>query len=110
MNIRFWHFVHCSPVKITLRPKQVLSHEFGGQTDEGWEAEYITWSHEGDYVHRECVNDGSDCDGRLTRHSEAVCSHAFLKGNFVETNNLAYPDWTCIDAYQRDYAAEAMNY
>lgn len=110
MNIRFWHFIHDSAVKITLHPNQVLSHMFGGAHEEGWSSEAVTWTHEIDRVHRECISDGSDCDGRLTRGSETVCSISHLFENYFKEDRVSYPVWEPFDAYQRDYAAEAMNY
>lgn len=121
-NARFWVMVNLSPVKITLRPGQELSHYSQWQHDEGWASEYRAWTHNGDHVTVEHATDGTDCDGRLSTNSTWTAPLADLSG--IEPGGVDYiskldapawqgvtwPNWQRSHASQRDYAAEAMNY
>ena len=108
-NARFWVFWNDGAVKITLKPGQSLSVEVGGPTDEGWYREGITWHHEGVTVRRECADDGSDCDGRLTHYGESrCCIYGLASGNEVDGQQM--PAWELTNRGQRDYQAERAGY
>ena len=111
MNARFWHFGPCGPVKLTLRPGQSLTHSTGGRTDEGWSQSSTRWTHEGETVHLEWCDDGSDCDGRLTRTGENRCALDRLhNGNVCPEFGIVYPDWQEARVSVRDYSAEDAGY
>lgn len=110
-NARFWIYENGDHVKLTLRPGQALNHAQGGPTDEGWfrEAETFTYDAEAGLVRLERVNDGADCDGRLTHYAELECPLDRL-GALTLNECPPMPDWQRVGASQRDYAAEAMGY
>ena len=111
-NARFWAYVNQGPVKITLKPNQVLSHVEGGPTDEGWSYHATCWDHEGDRVTREYTNNACDCDGRLDRYSDDECLLEDLReGSKSFTNDgVAMPKWQRVSASQRDHSAERAGY
>lgn len=125
-NARFWTLCNGGWVKITLRPGQTLTHFVGGPTDEGWHMDSESWSHDGEYIERVCISDGSDCDGRLTRSTvlradintlaEIPCKEyktvyypGFCRDEPVECG-FSRPDWYEVDSSQYDQFAQAMNY
>lgn len=112
-NIRFWHFMNDGWVKITLRPETTLHHYKSAPTDEGWSSEAVMWSYDGDVASMECIYDGRDCDGRLTRGYDLTLEkiETYPKGDCLED----FPGgpravWRETDSYQRDQYAELMNY
>lgn len=111
-NARFWIFEFSGPVKITLKPNQSLSYSFGYSTDEGYHCEHTTLTHEGHCVRREYVMEDKDCDGKLDRFGEDVCSlHELQSGNEDYDNpNIIYPYWQGVSSGQRDQHAEMMGY
>lgn len=116
-NARFWEYVNGDVVKITLKPGQTLHWRQAHQTDEGWSSEEHTWSYVADplvpHVLNEYVNDGRDCDGRLTRFTDSECLLDLLQaGNesYAIDPPVRYPAWQKVGSSQRDYAAEAAGY
>lgn len=102
-NVRFVVWVNGGPVTITLRPDQTLRHHEFETTEEGWSSYSHEWFYDGTLVAREWVSDGSDCDGRLTRHNlDAWDGHTL--------NDHGFPEWKAGASWQRDYTAESMNY
>ena len=75
MNAKFWVYSgdESSPVKLTLRPGQELTHYHFEYTDEGWSSETNTWRFDGELVYRKWCTDGRDCDGRLSHGGSDVC-------------------------------------
>lgn len=66
-NARFWaRSARGLEVKITLEPGQTLTTSQGGATDEGYSYTEVSWHFDGRTVTEETVDDGRDCDGRLT--------------------------------------------
>lgn len=112
MIARFWVYTgDCALVKITLRDGQTLHHSTGGATDEGWSRESVMWTFENGVVTRHSCNDGVDCDGRLTRSYVDSCSAANLASEPAYYHpGFKIPAWETVNASQRDYSAEAMNY
>ena len=123
-NVRFW--IHCPGnvdggfVKITLHPDESLSWWSGGPTEEGWSSTVISWCYDAHLgiVTQDISRDGSDCDGRLSSGKVWICPIADLA---VEQPNdycldnynclgVMLPAWMEENAWQRDYAAEAMGY
>jgi hypothetical protein len=116
-NARFWAHINGSPVKITLRPGQQLSHCTGGPTDEGWSREWHTWTHEGDHVHESMGSEGQDCDGRSGWCGEYTCGLDSLHtGNPIPDWTVDtplrgfYPAWQKYDESRYDEYAEAAGY
>lgn len=116
-NARFWQWHNGGWIKITLKPGQSLSTNYGGPTDEGYSYAWERWTHEGDRVVRESGSQSCDCDGRLDEHWEGECLLEDLKAinQFAlyeeEADKGIYrPEWKKISAGQRDYSAEAMGY
>jgi len=69
-NARFVIFMNLDDVVLTLRPGQSLCWHSSGLTDEGWSSETEEWRHEGTHLECTCIEDGQDCDGRLTVSKE----------------------------------------
>jgi len=88
---------------VRMRPGQGRRHYHFERTEEGWSSEAVEWIHEGDGIRREWVNDGTDCDGRLTRTGTD-----FWDGHSL--NGYGFPEWTEPEYSQRDYTAESMGY
>lgn len=119
-NARFWIYLNGGPVKLTLRPGQSLRWWQGGPCDEGWSSESETWTLDEDenVLRREWCNDGSDCDGRLTRYGEceANLDELFVVEPYFSDDEqglwegVKYPDWQRVSAGQRDQYAESMGY
>lgn len=77
-GVRFWAWVHDSPVRVKLtRARPMVSAYSWCATDEGWSSEEVAWrwwpGPNGGSVRREYHSDGRDCDGRLEHFSEDVC-------------------------------------
>ena len=113
-NARFWFFLNCGPVKITLTPGQQLEHVQGGPCDEGWSSEAHSWELEGDTVHAEYANEGRDCDGRHGWYSSSVCDVADLRAGAwpdgVDLEGDRWPKWENASASQYDQFAELAGY
>jgi hypothetical protein len=128
---RFYIWFNDGWVKLSLRPGQVISFGFGGPTDEGWAREDWKIEYEigdrGGRLLRTMIDDGADCDGRLTRHDFSTANadpQTYSDRWAIELNNAiedgrkadqAYrdvvtPDWQEGARSQRDYAAEAAGY
>lgn len=111
-NARFWTWLNGAYVKLTLKPGQTLSWGQGGPTDEGWSSVEESWelSEDGEVIVRECVTDGSDCDGRLTQGTTMIASADGATFCDYAGDGHFRPDWQRDDAWQRDQYAEAMGY
>lgn len=92
MNARFWIGWNGSPVKLTLKPGQELRCFRSWRHDEGWSSLYREWEHDGDEIlHRE-IEDGTDCDGHITRAGYYFCDVRDLhRGSTVD--GITYPAW-----------------
>lgn len=131
INARFWDIINGGLVKITLKPGQSITHFRGGPTEEGWFLEETTWYYDPylDAVRCHTINDGVDCDGRLSHADEAISTLEDLRmvtakkvywtldggASFYPKLDDRYkaikkPRWETLESYQRDYAAEAAGY
>ena len=132
-NARFW-ITHPNydqgPCKVTLKPNKSFTVSCGGETEEGWSrtTENYHYDSRRRMIVAEFINDGVDCDGRLTRYATCECRLADLhirpmfvgwKPNPKDPDGIQIeiydatillPDWERVDSHQRDYAAEAMGY
>jgi hypothetical protein len=125
-NARIWLWLNDGWVKLTLQPDQPLNHAHSCHHDEGWSAEYFTWTWDGHVLVEEHATDGRDCDGRHSTHS----THSTTPDRFrahparrffnnldprlpdyeMPVPDIAVPEWTRGKCRQRDYSAEAMGY
>lgn len=110
-NARFWVRINGSPVKLTLRPGEELSHAYGRSTDEGWYRRQDVWHFDGATVGCNWFEDQLDCDGRLDRYGTYSCRLSDLKAlESQDDYTVVYPRWSHANSSQRDYAAEAAGY
>jgi hypothetical protein len=109
MNARFWVLGRDAGwVKLRLVPGQSLSWSYAYADDEGWSSHRETWRHGGDHVARTWMDDGRDCDGRLTIVAELLCPLTDLSAR--EFDGLRTPQWVDSEVSQRDEYAEAAGY
>jgi hypothetical protein len=134
-NARFW--IWYSPadgwVKLTLKPGETLECGYGGQHEEGWHRHDEMFEYDEDHqvIVRHVINDGRDCDGRLTREHTARCAVQDLRARdiLLETieryvfwqedvpnheieacHGVFAPEWVSVAAWQRDEQAEMAGY
>ena len=110
INVKFWVWINDSPVKLKLRPGQSLRWHRAWDTDEGWSSTAEQWVYDADdgLIHRDCVDDGCDCDGRLTRSHSLVTAPWQVADN--EVDGIRYPDWQIESADVYDQFAQAAGY
>lgn len=96
-------------VRLKLKAGQTLHISHGGPDDEGWHRRSEAWSLDDGVIRNQVVNDGVDCDGRLTRYEEYVCP---VEDRHSRPNIEGWlmPAWETAGSRQRDYSAEAMGY
>lgn len=111
-SIRFWEWINDGPVKITLQAGQSLHHSTYQKHDEGFSATFNQWHFDGHYVYCEHIDDGRDCDGRLTTDN-----HFYFKVNDAQAGNVCnfdasviFPHWQHGSAEIFDQYAQSMNY
>lgn len=116
-NARFWVYLNGNgPVKLTLKPGQRLQWGRAWSHDEGWSSESESWEYDDEIraVVNEWQEDGTDCDGRLTRYGTRYCPVELLQsGNAhddTDYTDIIYPAWQRGECGQRDYTAEAAGY
>jgi hypothetical protein len=109
---KFWIFHRDGFVRLKLRPGQVIHYGYGGATDEGWSSHGERLEHAGDAILREIVDDGRDCDGRMTHHCSLRCPIDQLAAHDsgLPDQPGLLPAWDRISAGQRDEYAEAAGY
>jgi hypothetical protein len=112
-NVRFWDFINGGPVKLTLRPDQILRHYQSEPTDEGWRSEENSWEYiaaEGRVLSDYC-SDGVDCDGRLSYGGQRYF-YVFDASAGGELDGIRYPAWERVERneWRRDWQAEAAGY
>lgn len=107
-SFRFETYIN-GGAKVTLRPGQSLTWSQGGDTDEGYEWEAVTWTHVGDGVHRHCASGGRDCDGASQSDHEDFCPAAKLWTG-ANWYGEPMPDWEEGQAEVFDQYAQAAGY
>jgi hypothetical protein len=110
MNARFWTNLHDSPIKLTLRPGQMLCWNTWDRDEEGWSSTTESWTLDGDTLIHGWITDGRDCDGRLTTRGHSQCDMADLGAGYLDSDGTRYPKWGDAQTSQRDYSAEAAGY
>ena len=108
-SVRIWIFVNDGPAQLTLELNRPVSWRKSERTEEGWHAISETYLYDGEYVRLEALTDGRDCDGRLSRYSEAKCHVVNLQSGY-EADGVRYPKWEAVDQYQHDERAIAAGY
>ncbi len=119
-NARFWAYVNCGPVKLTLRPGQSLEWSIGGRTEEGFSSERTRWEWDGNTLTRHWSDTGRDCDGRYERSGLDTCHELWLmcgrepytEGSEPGTwRDVIWPAWMSAgDVRIFDEAAQAAGY
>jgi hypothetical protein len=128
LRAHFWFYYDGKWIQLRIKQGQEFSFGKAWGHDEGWSSvDYsFAWPAEEMTIYRSVVNDGRDCDGRLTHVDECfvdVCPGPAKGGVYVKSKSAEdcypydegvkpemIPDWTLADEYQRDYAAEAAGY
>lgn len=118
MNARIWTFLNDGFVKLTLEAGRPLVWSKFGRHDEGWSSEVHRWEWDGNELVESICTDGRDCDGRLSTHALFRTTpdrfHARSQEVYYECGGIGEaictPEWEKVEAGQRDYSAEAMNY
>ena len=122
-NMRILHYWNGTYTKLTLRVGKPINLYAYQTTEEGWNSdkESITL-HEDGSVTLEHVNDGRDCDGRMTRGAEYIMdgftrteveveqSAILVKSGVRVYNSFQIPYWKEASSHQRDEYAEAAGY
>jgi hypothetical protein len=110
-SARFWTYHGEGLVKLTLHDGEALCNRRGSPTDEGWWSEAVIWRLENGIVERETIQDGRDCDGRLTRHYVDSCPIANLASEpaYYDPGYMV-PTWQDCGSSQRDEYAEIAGY
>lgn len=86
------------------------------QHEEGWSSTYACWELDGDVVTYTSHDDGTDCDGRLSRTSTYSCPVGELASRepYAPEGETAppfrLPTWYEGRHSQRDHAAESAGY
>ena len=107
---KFWVY-HRGWVRLRLAPGATVHHYQGGPTDEGWSSHAERYTHAGDAIIAEYVDDGRDCDGRLTRNNIIRCALDRLTACADFDREVGgIPDWEPITSSQCDEYAEAAGY
>ncbi len=112
-NFRFWQFIHDGWVKLTLRPGQALTHQIFSRDEEGYSRTIEQWAlnDDADLCTNQSGGDGSDCDGRISRHWEGEFD--LHTGRYVpayRAPGLCRPEFEEVSTSRRDYTAELMGY
>ncbi len=122
-NLRIWHYWNGCHTKLTLIPGKPINIHRYETTDEGYsfEQDNILLGEDG-RVTMESVDDGRDCDGRLTRESHYVMDGltrieveqeptAVMQRAGIEASwSVMVPNWMKARSTQRDEYAEAAGY
>lgn len=114
-TLRFWHYDPKteSHVKLSLRKDgDAITFYQRTRTDEGWASIFERYTRQGDVVAVESVDDGRDCDGRLTQAHEGIAHYWQLKAHTYDgiPTDVRMPKWDKVKSGQRDEYAEAMGY
>ena len=122
MNARFWVWWNHGFVKITLRDGEHTEDEpfalfRGGPCDEGWSSLTELYWLDGGSVCCETIDDGRDCDGRLTDTRRFYCRPTNLKvnapGEYTPDPDVMLPQWKPAGGRSHqiyDESAQAMGY
>lgn len=114
---RFWEFINGTWVKLSLKVGQSVKHVHHSRDEEGYSLEVNRWTHaENGFVFNAFFMEGTDCDGRVTRGGELRCHVEKLKARERVWHDpdpdapKLIPKWEKVEAFNRDYSAEAAGY
>lgn len=118
--IRFWDMsARYNWTKLCIKEGEKIHNHHSESTEEGYKARAILWEREGDIIRRTTIDDGRDCEGRLTHtyvdivHLNKISSIEVYEITTCPNNAIQEfkaPEWEDEKEYQRDYAAEAAGY
>lgn len=115
-NARFWVWHNNFWAKLTIKPNETLRHFQHGDSEEGWWSQYTEWHYDNEQhrIVRTYIEDGCDCDGRLSCNYVTACPVSMLQADIIyeDDDGLSYPVpfWEKVDSFQYDPTAEAMGY
>jgi hypothetical protein len=120
LTARFWEWINGSWVKISLKPNESIRHYQGSNDEEGYSAEFNSWTNEGHRVVSASRFEGRDCDGRMSRTVVSSCSpdrlqhlRAYQCEKFENHHRglpIMRPKWERESSRQFDQYAEAAGY
>lgn len=110
-TVRFWAFINRDLVRIAIRPGDVLHHSAFRYTDEGFERNSVSWTHDGRDISASYYHRARDCDGLYENWWELECeSDRMAAVHNVHVPGYLLPEWRHINSDQRDHSAEAAGY
>ena len=109
-NARFWTWWNDGMIKLTLKPGQELRFWRSERHEEGWSSTLEEYEYDGDEILSRIIEDGQDCDGRVTRADCYSCPIGELAAHYNPNSNVWVPNWKKESASVNDQFARAMNY
>ena len=114
-TFRFWAYINDDWVKLSLRPFLYLRWSESHDTDEGWHRSSREWYHDGEKLTLDSVEDGADCDGRLTHTSEMWADKIIpwkppTEIESADSPTYLVPDWQEKNTKVYDQYAQMMGY
>lgn len=110
-NVHLWVYANGDFVKITLSPEETISCCTVEQDEEGFIAEWQSWTHEGTFVSYERYMRQRDCDGLTERTFTATCAIRDIAKIVCETSpRVRLPLWQSVTERYRDHTAEKEGY
>jgi len=115
---RFWVYINCDWVKLSLNPDESIGWSESAPTEEGYRSVSEEWYLDpmGLEVTHEYYSRQRDCDGTFEHHSVESCARDNLRVFSVrydpegDDSDVRIGDWRDQDSWQRDHSAEAMGY
>lgn len=107
-TLRIWHPKARRMMRITLRPDIKRTFSVCQETDEGWSSRSDTYELRDGIVTHSWVDDGRDCDGRLT-HTSSRWAHV-TELAAVGPEGRRVPLWHDMKTRVYDQYAQAMGY
>jgi hypothetical protein len=114
-----WAFVNDGPVKLSIEDGQELNWAKCEPTEEGYHAEFETFSREGCRIYSERTINGRDCDGAVSHRINCVAfAHELMAREDpagtgevdTEERLIRYPNWRRVSSRVYDEYAQAAGY
>lgn len=112
ITARWWQYVDCGWVKLSLRDGETIRWSESHATDEGWSESAEEWTRIGNTIYRWYRNAGRDCDGLLIHEGTLTADIDDLRaiepddefGKPYLPAGTMLPDWrrssrSCYDEY-----------
>jgi len=109
-NARFWVWWNDGLVKLTLKPGQELRCWRSERHEEGWSSSLVEWEHTGEELLCRIIEDGTDCDGRVSYESYHSCPVGSLATRWNRFYRVWLPSWKLEGSAINDRFARSMNY